>query len=178
MKDSTLGTLIDSTAQRDAIHIAIAPVTAGARLAPGTHVGFLGDGENVGVCNAPIGIVDPFLERAVNRGERFFLCLYPRTITSLRHEWTHPSFSTVGIRTPEIAAAIKRLTDFGSNIGWTYERVLETLTEAIETGGAHGGDDTTADNFNDNKADLMAAAAVITGKVPKDIEGTYFSCAC
>jgi hypothetical protein len=77
--------------RRDAIHIAIAPVTAAGELRPGQHVGPLPDGR-FGVADKPIGIVDPFLPGPVRDGQPFWLCLYPYTITSLRHVWTHPSF--------------------------------------------------------------------------------------
>jgi hypothetical protein len=101
------GTLIeDGERRRDAIHIAIAPVTAAERLLPGQHVGFVsGDTEHVGVVNAPsrcLGIVDPFLRQAVEKGQRFWLFLYPNTVTSLRHYWTHPAF------TASVAAAQRR----------------------------------------------------------------------
>ena len=97
-----LGQLIaDGDRRRDAIHIAVAPVTAAERLTPGQHVGLVRDGdlELVGPCACAIGIVDPFLAAAVEPGQRFWLFLYPGTVTSLRHIWSHPAFTA--------AAAVK-----------------------------------------------------------------------
>lgn len=91
-----LGQLIeDGDRRRDAIHIAVAPVTAAERLSPGEHVGlvYYYDVELVGPCTPYIGIVDPFLPNAVEPGQRFWLFLYPGTVTSLRHVWTHPDFT-------------------------------------------------------------------------------------
>ena len=98
-----LGQLIeDGDRRRDAIHIAVAPVTAAGRLAPGQHVGLVEEGnlELVGPCDRPIGAVDPFLAAEVEPGQRFWLFLYPNTITGLRHVWTHPAFTAA-------AAAVK-----------------------------------------------------------------------
>ena len=93
-----LGHLIeDGDRRRDAIHIAVAPVTAADRLAPGQHVGLVreGDPELVGPCDCTIGVVDPFLTAADEPGRRFWLFLYPGTVTGLRHVWTHPAFTAV-----------------------------------------------------------------------------------
>jgi hypothetical protein len=79
-------------ARRDAVHVAVAPVVAAAHLLPGQHVGVLADGR-AGADEEPIGVVDPFLTEAVRPGQRFWLLLYPGTITSLRHVWTHPAFT-------------------------------------------------------------------------------------
>jgi hypothetical protein len=87
-----IGSLITGEAGRDAVHIAIAPVTAPCELAPGEHVDQHGNREGPGV--VPVGIVDPFLREPVLPGQRFWLLLYPNSVTSLRHEWAHPAFPT------------------------------------------------------------------------------------
>jgi hypothetical protein len=92
-----LGHLIeDGDRRRDAIHIAVAPVTASARLTPGQHVGLVREGnvDLVGVCDQPIGVVDPFLTAEVEPGQRFWLFLYPGSISGLRHVWSHPAFTS------------------------------------------------------------------------------------
>ena len=99
-----LGQLIeDGDRRRDAIHIAVAPVTAAEpAYAPGQHVGLVQEDnlELAGPCDRAIGIVDPFLAEEVEAGQRFWLFLYPGTVTSLRHIWTHPTFTAA-------AAAVK-----------------------------------------------------------------------
>jgi hypothetical protein len=92
-----LGNLVKKGEYRDAVHIAITPVVACQDLEPGDHVGLRPD--NGEACRMEpkekrtIGIVDPFLTARVKKGERFWLCLYPNSITSLRHVWTHPAFT-------------------------------------------------------------------------------------
>lgn len=80
----TLGTIIGEGAGRYAIHLAVEPVIAEHRLNPGDNVGRMPNG-NFGYSEQPLGIVDPFLTQSVTRGQRFWLILYPRQITSLRH---------------------------------------------------------------------------------------------
>jgi hypothetical protein len=86
----TLGTIIGPYEKRDAIHLAVDPAVAVEVLQPGQDVGFVVGG--VGVTDNPVGIVDPFLKAPVQVGEQFWLVVYPRQITSLRHVWSHPSF--------------------------------------------------------------------------------------
>lgn len=92
-----VGKLITSDdARRDAIHVAVAPVEAGESLDSGCRVVLDKQGK-ARLCARDdpkaVGIVDPFLmTRVVLQGERFWLFLYPNSVTSLRHVWTHPAF--------------------------------------------------------------------------------------
>lgn len=82
---------------RDAIHIAVAQVIANENMLPGDALEFIDD-KLLGVKTCPmnkgIGIVDPFLNEEVKIGSKFFMFLYPNTVTSLSHHWTHPAFTS------------------------------------------------------------------------------------
>ena len=102
-----LGKLIgqDEHPGRDCIHVAIAPVVAGEYLIPGQKVGLVDGRARVGLPPGihAIGVVDPFLGNAVNEGEKFYLFLFPNSVTSMRHVWTHDAFK------PRVTS----LNDFG-----------------------------------------------------------------
>ena len=94
MADVPLGKLADESSERDAVHIAIAPVIAGEDLEPGEDVGFI-QGSKTHVTSrtmAVIGIVDPFLTGTVRAGQSFYMLLFPNSVTGMRHHWSHPSF--------------------------------------------------------------------------------------
>lgn len=95
---ATLGTIIDHTQKRDAIHLAVIPVVAGQNLLSGQHILLIDDAKHGRVAviglegETTLGIVDPFLMEPVAKGETFWLVIYPRQITSLRHVWEHNAF--------------------------------------------------------------------------------------
>jgi hypothetical protein len=93
-----LGEIIRGEAQRDAVHIAVAPIIAGEMLRPGQHVSAHYDHERkryvAKTSGATCGVVDPYLRRPAFEGDTVWVLLYPGTITGLRHEWTHPGFQT------------------------------------------------------------------------------------
>lgn len=92
MSDVQLGRLAPKGVDRDATHVAVVPMVAATEMEPGTHCGLVGDGQ-AGLTDPDkyVGIVDPFLPHNVRKGERFYLCLYPRTVTGLRHHYLHPA---------------------------------------------------------------------------------------
>lgn len=130
-----IGKLIDETEQRDAVHFALAPVYATVKLAPGQAIGFINGTQNAGPCSDPVGIVDPFLKHWVKPGERFWMFLFPNTITGLRHEWTHPAY-TEAEKLGRVEAVTNALTgrddarrwlqNFAEEWGMDYEHMIQT----------------------------------------------------
>lgn len=175
----TLGTIIDETAGRDAIHLAVEPVVAAQLLAPGADVGFVPGG--VGVCDNPVGIVDPFLTRKVQPGERFWLVVYPRQITSLRHVWTHPAFGDAvepaAKPDDEVTASRKWIEDFAARIPLAYDVLMEGARAYIMSGDylCFGGlleGEYVPDEF-------WPHYERVTGtKVAEDKRDSFFSCSC
>lgn len=87
-----VGELCHEGAMRDAVHFALAPVEADHLLIPGQRVGLGVNGRATTGVKDLIGIVDPFFKDLILEGQKFWLFLYPNTITGLRHVWQHPAF--------------------------------------------------------------------------------------
>lgn len=174
MSDIQLGLLIDGPATRDAIHVAIAPVYSDEKLMPGQHVSLV-EGTNDKVCTSDknkVGIVDPFLRRSVEPGQRFWLCLYLRTVTSLKHSWSHPAFKDEESK-PDTKASEQWLRNYCSDHGLPYERLMETIASGEME--YHVGDneqDPPPDEFWDHY-EAMTGCKKHPGR-----ERFYFSCAC
>jgi len=139
MSDLNLGQLITGEAGRDAIHVAVAPVIAAETLAPGMHIGFVsGNTEIVGTFCEPIGIVDPFFKGTILKGQKFYMYLYPQSITSLRHEWTHPAFEPGYVPPPKVdtskTVAEEWLRDFFERLGQTFDAGISALEDGLEDG--------------------------------------------
>lgn len=171
--------------KRDATHIAVAAVEAGENLTPGTHVGFLADGKT-GKKGKNIGIVDPFLRVNVKRGDKFWLYLYPGSITSLEHKWTHPAFSdkieqksNTSISTSEAWmrkwAAEHMSEDYYGDSGKLSEDIA--FSNAIEAGyNLSVGSYESARDYIDNE--WWSHWEIITGCKRPPEDSRYFSCAC
>lgn len=169
-----LGKLIEGEQCRDAVHIACAPMMADSRLSPGEHVGIIREGV-AGSSKDPIGIVDPFLAGPVFKGECFWLFLYPGSITSLRHDWTHPSFTISS--TPLYSKSEAWLRNYSDEIGISYERLMEGARGYLDNGnylydGARLEGINTPDEFWDHY-ETVTRSIVTSGD-----RGSFFSCSC
>lgn len=187
-----LGKLAKSDAGRDAIHIAVAPVIAAEVLSPGEHVGIDADGLASPKATL-IGIVDPYLMRAVKVGERFYLCLYPNTITSLRHHWVHPAFKDEGPAPalPDKAASEAWLREYAKKVnpycakgGYyhekdggdsSYETLMADLAGSTIT--YHGIDMHDRSELIDEE-ELQHHASIVLGRPVNFDNFQYFSCSC
>ncbi len=124
-----LGRIITSEQNRDAVHIAVAPVIAACTLHPGDRVG-LKEGQASPKFPNHIGVVDPFLAFEVEKGQKFWLFLFPGSITGLRHDWTHPAF--VGQIAPKLTPeeeikliSEKWLRDYADRMGCDYIEMMD-----------------------------------------------------
>jgi hypothetical protein len=174
-----IGHIAGDDAQRDAIHIAVAPVVAGERLYPGQHVAFeAGSAERVRPFGTTIGIVDPFHEGPILPEQRFWMFLYPNTITSLRHEWTHPAFAPEPPSSRDASEAwLRDFCDRSDCPG--YEAVI---AKAIDNSDAW---DSAYLHFNGSDAhgeippEFWDHVEVVTGRsIPRGERAEFFSCSC
>lgn len=128
--ETTLGKLIECPAGRDAIHVACAPMIADCDLTPGEHIGIVHDG--VAGKNVPfVGIVDPFLKDKVRKGQKFWLVLYPKTVTGIRHHWTHPSFQD---KPEDSAEAREWITAFAARWEYSFNDFMAGAREYVLRG--------------------------------------------
>ena len=127
-----LGQIIEPgrTAERDAFHVAVVPVVAFERLHPGQWVGIRPDGA-AGVGALSIGLVDPFLRNPVYPGQRFWLWMTPGSITSLRHDWTHPAFdddATANDDDTDKETARRWIENHAAELDLTFNALMEAAT--------------------------------------------------
>lgn len=179
-----LGQLLTGNEQRDAIHIAVAPVVANEKLYPGQEIGFVDNRQTkVGPSKSPIGIVDPFLKGPVFQDEKFWLWLTPYTIQSLRHEWTHPAFTaqapldTLEKYDAKLSASVKWIENFADNNDVEYDQLIDGAARFIRTGdylidGGRWEGNYIPDEFWDHYE-------IVTGtKVNPANKDNFFSCSC
>lgn len=167
-----LGQIIKDTQHKDAIHIAVAPLVAAEPLHPGQHVGIVAKG--AGQSESPIGVVDPYLKETVQKGQKFWLFLYPGSITALRHEWTHPAFHN---ETPVQSASEAWLRTFAVDAGISYEDLLEGAA-AYVSDGEYLCQGERWEGFS-TPAEFWDHYEAVTGtKVSGRDRGSFFTCSC
>jgi hypothetical protein len=185
----TLGTIIDEKQKRDAIHIAVLPVIAAERLLPGQDVSVM-DGEAFRL-GAHVGIVDPFLKTHVEPGQIFWLLLYPRMVTSLRHVWTHPAFadddaSAVATKPAEeepegpspyrLVASWATIDRYAKQAGMDRDGLMDATKSYKQRGAWVTLDHSSFDGLGD---DFWTAYDEVTGEeTPESERENFFSCNC
>jgi len=183
----TIGMILGEKAHRDAIHLAVEPVTSLMALYPGQHVGW----ENMdlrlvtaGAKDGFIGIVDPFLVGRIEPGQKFWLVVYPRTITSLRHVWEHPNFlpSEFQAAPEKVEPTPKELSQAWINaFADRIKQHPDALMRAAERW-VHSGDYTYDNNENYKDAwgefeEFWNHYEVVTGTIVKE-KDSFFTCSC
>lgn len=180
--------------ERDAIHVAVVPMVASEMLRPGQRVGVL-DGELAGPSEDVVGVVDPYLTDVVFKGERFWLCLLPNTVTGMRHHWSHPVFSAAETSTPSKEQSKAWLTEFAKHFEqpegckesygdageFGYDELIEAARAFVEDGEYHTcrGFDTPEEASRYTKEMWGHIRNVVDFEIPdSDTDGHFFTCSC
>lgn len=171
-----LGQLLRGAEQKDAIHMALAPIIAHRALQPGEHIGVKNGVESSDVYEK-IGIVDPFLKSVVRKGEKFYILLYQYSVTGMRHEWEHPYF--VKVKSPEMSPSVAWLTHYASIFGLNYQGLIDACNDYLDTGSDFClGDDTPDEAWSDNEEMWKHFEIVTNTVVENDKRNNFFRCAC
>ena len=183
-QEPALGALLTEDADRDALHIAIVPIIAPEHLAPSQPVDQFGNPNG-----KPVGIVDPFLKDIIPPGARFYLCLYPGTVTGMTHTWRHPSFQDVlkGERGNDLppgdtarAESEQWLRDYAAQVSHydDPETAYDNLLAGLLTGKLHyhGSDLHSYEEVQEPRA-LQHHASLLLGR-PIYLPDFRFSCSC
>lgn len=176
MSDLKIGKIITETQERDAIHIAVAPMIAATPLKPGQAVG-IASGGFARADEVPVGIVDPFLRGTVKPGQKFWLFMYPNTITSLRHEWTHPSFTIAALCGEDNSSGVW-LQKHANEIGVTYDTLMTGAKQFLQNGDYTCLNQDTPDCVYDDAEEFWDNYEKVTGESISNKSATFFSCAC
>jgi hypothetical protein len=169
-----LGTRPEEKDLRDAVHVpVVAMVCQYDELMPGTHVNAQGEPKQ-----PVVGIVDPFRELPVTKGDRYWLCLYPGTVTAMQHRWKHPAFEES--EESEKDAAIKWLTKFASHVRYTYPEFMTLMNDFWESGdrdsfGMYG---ESMDEFRSHWPQICLHYRTVTGRLIDPENYVSFHCSC
>lgn len=194
----TLGTFpIPDNSGRDAIHLAVEPAIAARAFIAGMKVR-IEDGKAIPASDDDAtGIVDPFVTGIVQPGQRFWLVVLPRTITSLRHVWSHPLFPDEPassyhneadehyVADDAKAASERWIAQFASDIDQTVNRLMEAADLWLETSNGSGWGEHTYDNSESYKThwdkfpEFWKHYEIVKGTtVPEDDKTSFFTCSC
>lgn len=87
MSKSVLGREPEVFGEKDAVHVPIVSVRAGQYLIPGLPCSLDGRGEAQLNKINPIGIIDPFRQSDIEKGQLCWLLLYPHIVIDVKHTW-------------------------------------------------------------------------------------------
>lgn len=180
----TIGTILTENYERDAIHIAMFPATADEMLWRGDYVALENKKDKVfkvlPTDSRCIGLVDPFVNSRINPGQKFWVFLLPNTVTSLRHDWTHPAFTTEA-RTntnptcEESESWLRSFLDSSDCPG--YDEVMRAINDQD---GSWNPDYLHFQNYDAHgeiPPEFWVHVENVLGYAPKN-KPSYFSCSC
>lgn len=166
--------------ERDAIHIAVVPLVAGEKLNPGESFKNRNGAAMAIHCRYRDGVVDPFLQAPLEKGDRFWAFLNPGSITSLRHSWTHPSFDDKKELWECEEDHYAWLVKFAKKHGFNLDELLSIGDEENPfTGGLTKWGDFDDDFYEEKSLLFEHLEAYLNKRISEEIkDNVYFSCTC
>lgn len=171
----TIGKVHEGPLGRDAVHVAVVQVVAPTTLYPGKLVNAEGG------LRAPfVGIVDPFLRAPVLKRQRCWIMLFPGSITSLRHKWTHPAFEFYEKTISD--SALAEAHEYMRRIVYEGEVSLQELLspELPGTDDLCFQSSSVSEELNSSGAEFWRHYETLTGRSvsPEKRQNTWFRCSC
>lgn len=187
---ATMGTILPDSIKegtRDAVHVACIAVRAAGHLKAGDNVGIV-MGKASMTAKKNVGIVDPFLKEELYYGKKFWLYLYPRTITGLNHHWEHPDFPNDLVTQAKDDDLVQKeiaerwLVNWCKEQGLLWEVVKSQVENHLGSDGSISGGGTCFNNYDitgEIPSEFWINMEIILGrKINLDYAPDYFSCAC
>lgn len=178
-----IGKILNGAEPRDAIHIAVYSVRAGEKLWAGDRIG-IKNGKAFKRDVKPIGIVDPYLIIPAQEGDWFYLFLFPNTITSLRHNWSHPDLDNQEDRKNYEYSSVTDskvwLQNFADEWGMDYDEMINSADSGYGITARGNSEIHSWGELEDGGAEFWHHLEIVTGKKYSVThrEDTYFSCSC
>lgn len=170
--------------QRDAIHVAVVPIEAGEAIRPGSKIKLHGKLASEAKTNQElsqsVGVADPFLGVQIQRGQWFWLFLNPGSITSLRHDWSHPAFEDDVPDAKKRAEAEAFLRGFAEEWGIDYKEMVRDAVHGYGITAKGRSIHSWGEVDSGDRRRFWESLEIITGSRFDDRhrEDTYFSCSC
>lgn len=180
MSEVTLGKQPTSVSVRDAVHVAVTAAKAREQLRAGDRVGFVDYPCRVASRDAGniIGIVDPFRVNPVPPHGLFWLCLFPGSVTGIRHQWVHPEFPAVEVDEDDSEAWLRRYAAVNNSF-LPPAFAFETFIKEVQTSKVtfRGEQEIHSLNGVPDPDDLERHLEAFLGR-PIDLARIDFSCSC
>ena len=192
----SIGLVLEEEKPRDAIHVAVISVTVKHRFMPGQPVGVI---DGVASVDNPVGIIDPYLSSPADPGHWYWVFLFPGTISSLNHSWTHPGLPEevlmeeevedtpkAGESSQEVVKCFDEAQRKRDSEGWirAYARRVPISYEVLMASARVKQDDpfhllVRGEEFEGECVpdEFWDHYAIVTGEEPK-VRDNFFACSC
>lgn len=133
-KKNLLGKVPQELGDKDAIHVAIVAVRAGATVQPGQRCE-LNEHREAIPAEKGVGVADPFLKGPILTGTPFWLLLNQDAVPNVRHVW---DIDGLDFSPPNRGIEYNSyIAEIAVELGVTYEQLMEAC-DYVTSGGTYG----------------------------------------